>query len=519
MTELLSLLLLIIYQNCTFAYHIHLLLTKNQVLKLLKSKLQKFMPVLRKPGSHKSAAFRQTSERNVLNNPYLKFVIPALHHTPSPNMPTMNLLQFEITLLTYLTMAMVIQYVNIYKANFYVMDYYLVMIISLILLRRVYWLLLKQTLASEVMYSMIYWSKVAGKALLLLSYFLLITLSIYSTIQTSALEDVLFLCYPVILYLLTFGFTLNPYSHSVLFKLVPHQSYNMQDLVSNNTSLFHQAVTLQTNLSTRLKKTETNGLHNGKAGKGNTANGHISNGGIMEILENPQSYGKEACTMSPDTVRYEAQCLRTDFYLRIKQILFNSLISAYYVGFIPLKFTQNGWLYYDVWWSMQHIFFVWINTFMLLITFLVPHHYINGLHKCAIHLGGWKKYTGQRDTTPHIWSPLTTWPRDALVRHNKGLFRAIENQNTATPGDVHHSRFYYIFNSPLRLLNWLTIIQLASVIGQFYVLLWSRLWYQCLSVVLMSPISYYLLFRILRGRWAVEATLKEHQTINTGPAG
>ena len=44
--------------------------------------------------------------------------------------------------------------------------------------------------------------------------------------------------------------------------------------------------------------------------------------------------------MSPDNVRYEAECLRTDFNLRMKQILFNSLISAYYVAFIPLKFTQ-----------------------------------------------------------------------------------------------------------------------------------------------------------------------------------
>lgn len=40
------------------------------------------------------------------------------------------------------------------------------------------------------------------------------------------------------------------------------------------------------------------------------------------------------------------------------------------------------------------------------------------------------------------WSPLTVWPQAALVRHNKGLFRAIEKQNTAVPGDSHHSRFY-----------------------------------------------------------------------------
>ena len=40
------------------------------------------------------------------------------------------------------------------------------------------------------------------------------------------------------------------------------------------------------------------------------------------------------------------------------------------------------------------------------------------------------------------WSPLTVWPCEALVRHNKGLFKAIEKQNTAVPGDAHHARFY-----------------------------------------------------------------------------
>ena len=149
----------------------------------------------------------------------------------------------------------------------------------------------------------------------------------------------------VLLYLFTFGFTLNPYSHSVLFKLVPHQSYLMHDLVSHNTSLFHQAVTLQTNFSSRLKKSEINGIHNGKklSKKNIDSNKNATvpaSGSFLTAMETPQSYGKEPCSITPDTVRYEAQCLITDFNLRIKQILFNSLISAYYVGFIPLKFTQ-----------------------------------------------------------------------------------------------------------------------------------------------------------------------------------
>lgn len=492
-----------------------LLYYQNWTLLNQTTRFKQFMPVLRKAGSNKTA-LRQTTERNVhhLNAANLKFNNPPLYHIPSPDIPNMNLLEFEVILLSYLIVAMIIQYINIYKANFYVMDYYLVLFITLILVRRVGWLLLKQTLASEVVYSMLYWAKVAAKAFFLFFLFALCLWSVYNVVQSSALEDVLFLCYPFLVYLITFGFTLNPYSHSVLFKLVPHQSFIMQDLVSHNTSLFHQAVTLQTNLTNRIKKSELNGLHT-KNGKTLPTNGHLQNG-IFDRIEPAQSFGKEPCSLHPDTVRYEAQCLRKDFNLRMKQILFNSLVSAYYVGFIPLKFTQNGWLYYDAWWSTQHVVFIWINTFMLLTTFLVPHHYIDGLHKCALHLGAWKKYNGHREITPHIWSPLTIWPCEALVRHNKGLFKAIEKQNTAVPGDAHHARFYYIFNSPLRLMNWLTIVQLLSVLGQLYVLFCSTLWYQCLSVVLMSSVNYYLLFRILRERWAVEATLKEHQATTIG---
>lgn len=473
------------------------------------------MPVLRKTGNNK-AALRQTFERNghfASTQQVLNFAIPPLMHKPTPDIPMMNFLQFELILLYYLIMAMVIQYVNIYKANLYVMDYHLLLFITIILLRRVGWLLLKQTLASEVMHSLAYWSKVAMKTLLLVCMFFFCFWSFYNVMQNSAIEDVLFLCYPFGVYLWTFGFTLNPYSHSVLFKLGTHQSEHVQDLVTNNTSLFHQAVTLQSvSLNTitshsnrhKSKPSDTNGILSKKDIHKN--NGHTIGNGMAKESDKCAS---SKCSMSPDIVRYEAECLRTDFNLRMKQILFNSLVSAYYVAFIPVKFNQNGWLYYDIWWATQHIIFVWLNTFILLMNFLVPHHYIDGLHKCAIHLGAWKKYKGQRET-PHVWSPLTIWPQAALVRHSKGLFRATGRHNTAVPGDNHHARFYYIFKSPLRLLNWLVGLQLASVLYQFYVLTGSTYWYQCLSVLAMSVINYFLLFRLLRERWAVQATMEEH---------
>jgi len=152
----------------------------------------------------------------------------------------------------------------------------------------------------------------------------------------------------VLIYLLMFGFTLNPYTHSVLFKLIPHQSSVMHGLISNNTSLFHQAVTLQPNFNSRIikKSDHGNGIHSIRNNKGSTtnSNGHIPHNGTPDSNESAQSCGKEPCHLSPDTIRYEAQCLRTDFTLRMKQIIFNSLISAYYVGFIPLKFTQVSFL-------------------------------------------------------------------------------------------------------------------------------------------------------------------------------
>ena len=76
-------------------------------------------------------------------------------------------------------------------------------------------------------------------------------------------------------------------------------------------------------------------VQNGEA----TQNGGVARNGHMKKEIN-DTCEESHCTLSPDSVRYEAECLRTDFNLRIKQVIFNSVVSAYYVGFIPVKFTQ-----------------------------------------------------------------------------------------------------------------------------------------------------------------------------------
>ena len=55
------------------------------------------------------------------------------------------------------------------------------------------------------------------------------------------------------------------------------------------------------------------------------------------------------CSMSPENVREEVELLKTDFNNRIKQVLFHSMLCAYYMGFVPLCFAQVSYaLVYSV---------------------------------------------------------------------------------------------------------------------------------------------------------------------------
>lgn len=44
--------------------------------------------------------------------------------------------------------------------------------------------------------------------------------------------------------------------------------------------------------------------------------------------------------MSPNTIREEVDYLKTDFNIRMKQVLFSSVLNAYYAGFVPCCFAQ-----------------------------------------------------------------------------------------------------------------------------------------------------------------------------------
>ena len=60
-----------------------------------------------------------------------------------------------------------------------------------------------------------------------------------------------------------------------------------------------------------------------------------------------------AVTINPETVRQEVNLLKTDVNMRARQVMFNTLIGAYYATFVPCCFVQSA-LHYEVWWVFKH---------------------------------------------------------------------------------------------------------------------------------------------------------------------
>jgi hypothetical protein len=72
---------------------------------------------------------------------------------------------------------------------------------------------------------------------------------------------------------------------------------------------------------------------------------------LKEQFNNATPIPTHSCPLSPDLIRNEVECLKADFNHRIKEVLFNSLFSAYYVAFLPLCFVKVS--RYPALWSLD----------------------------------------------------------------------------------------------------------------------------------------------------------------------
>ncbi|NXH16391.1 TM39A protein, partial [Bucco capensis] len=426
-----------------------------------------------------------------------------VRHCRIPELPLDGSLLFEFLFFIYLLVALFIQYINIYKTgwwypynhpafytslNLHLIDYHLAAFITVMLARRLVWALISE--ASQVGATSVIHYLVRLVLLTLCGWVLCWTL--VNLFRSHSVLNLLFLGYPFGVYVPLCCF----HQESRAQPLPVDCGYMVQDqMVDDGTSAVSSLVKPKDFLSLLWES-------------------------LREQFNTPTSIPTHSCPLSPDLIRNEVECLKADFNRRIKEVLFNSLFSAYYVAFLPLCFVKST-QYYDMRWSCEHLIMVWINAFVMLTIQLLPPKYCDLLHRSAAHLGKWQKLEhGSYSNAPqHIWSEHTIWPQGVLVRRSRCLYKAVGPYNVAVPSDVSHARFYakltrplwfvtvlsclslqFLFHRPLRLLNLLLLLEGSVVCYQLYSLLCSEKWNHTVSMALILFCNYYVLFKLLRDR-------------------
>ncbi|PSN42547.1 hypothetical protein C0J52_03827 [Blattella germanica] len=385
--------------------------------------------------THKTKSFGQATD-----NASSRVISPK--HIPVPSIPQDGNFVFEVIMFVFTGMTSFLQFLHLYRTvwwlpqsytrytmNFYLIDPYLVGFIATILGRRLVYCALSRVLMSWSPATL--WPILQQLLRLILLGLVLASLvwCAYHIMQSHPIVNIFYLCYPISVYFILFGLSISPF-------------FDVTSLPP-------------------LTKEEC---------KGRTV--------TIKPLHN--------CSMSPHAIREEVEILKTDFNNRMKQILFSSVLNAYYAGFVPCCFAQ-------------HLAFVWIGCFTMYIVHCYPVKYCDVLHRAALHLGRWARIEGRTSHIPtHMWAESTLWHQGALVKHCKELYKAEGISNAAEPGNQTHARFYAVFNNPSVLLFSLLVLQLSLVIVQIVILIRSSEWYRVISLTLLLFANYYTLFKLSR---------------------
>lgn len=147
------------------------------------------------------------------------------------------------------------------------------------------------------------------------------------------------------------------------------------------------------------------------------------------------------CSTNAITIRDEIDFLKNDFNVRFKQIIFTSILNAYFGGCVPCFFAQKI-INYDMLTAVVNIFFFWVGGFALSTVFSLPAKYCDILHRASLHLGKWVLVEDSGNSRVHLWSKSSSWEEGAITKHNEKLYRSVGPVTTAIPGNGSHQRFF-----------------------------------------------------------------------------
>ncbi|XP_044281113.1 transmembrane protein 39B isoform X2 [Varanus komodoensis] len=269
---------------------------------------------------------RSGSGTGLSSPPLATQTVVPLQHCKIPELPIERSILFELQLFFCHLIALFVHYINIYKTvwwyppshppshtslNFHLIDFNVLVVTTIVLARRLISAIVKEIKEASR----------TGKVSLPCSIFLLIThfavltgavwslcRSIFHLFRTYSLLNLLFLCYPFGMY-------------------IPFLQLNCD---FRKSGLFSQVATI---------------------GPRDTNEVSARNRDYLSVLKETwkqhtrQAYGVEAmpthaCCLSPDLIRHEVEYRKMDFNWRMKEVLLSSMLSAYYVAFVPVWFVK-----------------------------------------------------------------------------------------------------------------------------------------------------------------------------------
>ena len=150
----------------------------------------------------------------------------------------------------------------------------------------------------------------------------------------------------LLLYLSLFGFTMDPRLHRYRYQSTASFLHHLQMSTKfqpheweAHSSTTPSPVPVHINHSHTVSLVRRKGTLNGSIGNDNTTHSKQQRSGNLKL----------SCILLSATaheVRTEVDTLVSDLVVRLKQLLFNSLLCAYYTGFIPMQFVDVCYLTY-----------------------------------------------------------------------------------------------------------------------------------------------------------------------------
>jgi len=207
---------------------------------------------------------------------------------------------------------------------------------------------------------------------------------------------------------------------------------------------------------------------------------------------------------------------------RLKKLAYSSFECSYFAGFLPLRFLQHDYLYFDQIRCMLLIGYLFINSFVMLFANELSTSF-NELYLQSQMLGCWRYYNELKDRKPllstgknkrknhavkdenmnsstdevdgnqyEIWSPKhRPYLKGSIVSHKNKVYIAIGEQNTAEPGHLIHYFLFILFAKPERTHKVVVMVQAIVVVSQLALVFNSK---HVIVYGIMLLFNYYILY-------------------------